>query len=161
MPAAEQPLPHLPCVAFPPEVLMPSAHKRVRGEILGGSRHAQPNRGRGRRQAGGSAGKSRKEVAASRSALLASARALAGPNRGDGGRPTTAQPRGESKEEVAAWAAARLVSTVLDARPWERPAAATAASGHATNSATPVTCTVLQRSRCSFPSALCLKFSYD
>jgi len=57
-----------------------------------------------------------------------------------GGRPT-AQPRGKSNKEVAAWAVARLVSTVLDARKWGRPAA-TAASGHATNSASPVGCSL-------------------
>jgi hypothetical protein len=89
-------------------------------------------------------------VTDSQPALLAPARARGAKSR-RGMRPT-AQPRGNSKKAVAAWAAT-----------WERPAvllSATAATGHATNSATPVACTVLRRSRCSFlvcfPSSLCL-----
>jgi len=110
-------------VALPPEALTPFAHKRVRGETLAGSRG-----GAAKSQIADKADDKRAAAPQNRErrwrrhgqlSWLLHARARAAKSR-RGGRPT-AQPRGKSNKEVAAWAVARLVSTVLDARKWGRP----------------------------------------
>jgi hypothetical protein len=146
----EQLLPHLACVALPPDALTPSAHKRVRGETLAGSRGGAAKSRTRQTTSGRQRGKIEKGGGGVTASSPGSCTLACGQIEG-GGHPM-ARPRGKLKKEVAAWAAARLVSTMLMhvRGPWGRRGAqplllsATAASGHTTNLGTPVACTVLQ-----------------
>jgi len=105
-------------VALPPEALTPSAHKRVRGETLAGSRGGAAKSPTRQTTSGRQRGKIEKGGGGVTASSPGSCTRAAKSRRW--GRPT-AQPRGKSNKEVAAWAVARLVSTMLDARKWGRP----------------------------------------